>query len=70
MIRSRSRLLATAVVLLALEGASPAWTSAHAEAEPARNLMLGPPGSAQSGDAEHAGVERFLTAVTKDVDAY
>jgi uncharacterized protein len=55
-----------ALCLLALGGATLYITSARADAQPAaQNLVLGSEDSAQPQN-----MEEFLTAVTKDVDAY
>ena len=62
----RPALLAGAAVLLALAAATLPHGSAEADDRPAaRNLIIGSADSAQPQD-----MEQFLTAVTKDVDAY
>ena len=65
--RTRPRLLAGAVVVLALGAASQSLALAYdpAEPEPSQNLILGSKDSAQPEN-----MEQLLTAVTKDVDAY
>jgi len=64
---TRRRLLAGAVVLVAIGAASQSLALAYDPAEPetSQNLILGSKDSAQPEN-----MEQLLTAVTKDVDAY